>query len=237
MHLLLVLQNRFITLSAAQPLSNNDQSVVSVATESEAESTDVPLNPIKKIALEIVGKMGDIQDHKDNLMAVGIPFNTVNVLVEMTIHGREEDLVSMRSTAVETSRKQHGAGGITEEKLARTLDSLAGLEKDLGLVRRLGQQQGLNMTAVNHLTMLIRLSPGDGGVKVVNTLLAYALACDIPLDKVTELADEIKSGPASVLPDIPREDELDLNHAARKQLFTDVCIGFFMAFVALVLLT
>ncbi len=237
MHLLQVIQHRCLTLSAAQPLPNTDEAKASVDAESKAESTDAPLNPIKKIALEIVGKMGDIQDHKDNLMAVGIPFNTVNVLVEMSIHGREEDLVSMRSAAVETSRKQHGAGGITEEKLARTLDSLVGLEKDLGLVRRLGEQQGLNMTAVNHLTMLIRLNPGDGGVKVVNTLLAYALACDIPLDKVTELADEIKSGPASVLPDIPREDEIDLNHAARKQLITDVCIGFLMACVALVLMT
>ncbi len=237
MHLLQVIQHRCLTLSAAQPLTNTDEAKASVDAESKAESTDAPLNPIKKIALEIVGKMGDIQDHKDNLMAVGIPFNTVNVLVEMSIHGREEDLVSMRSAAVETSRKQHGAGGITEEKLARTLDSLVGLEKDLGLVRRLGEQQGLNMTAVNHLTMLIRLNPGDGGVKVVNTLLAYALACDIPLDKVTELADEIKSGPASVLPDIPREDEIDLNHAARKQLITDVCIGFLMACVALVLMT
>lgn len=237
MHLLQVLQNRFLTLSAAQPISNTDPVPASVDTESNAESTGATLNPIKKIVLEIVDKMGGIQDHKDNLRAMGIPFNTVNVLVEMSMHGREEDLVSMRNAAVETSRKQHGAGGITNEKLASTLDTLVGLEKDLGLVRRLGKQQGLDMTAISHLTVLIRLNPGDDGEKVVNTMLAYALACDIPLNKVTELADEIKSGPASVLPDIPREDESDLSHAARKQLITDVCIGFFMACLALLLMT
>ena len=212
------------------------------ANESEsandAESaTDSASNATKRVVDEVVVLMGDIHDAKEEIMARGIPFHTVNMLVELGLHGKLEEQATIRKTALESSKNQHGPAAITPEKLDEHLKTLVALEKDLGHVRKLGLDQGLNMTSINYLTMIIRQNPGDGGEKIVNTFLAYALACGIPLHRVTEIAEQATSGPKSVLPDIPREEAVDLAAASRKRLITDICIGCLLALGALALLT
>ncbi len=209
-------------------------------SDEETSSDETPSNensPVKRVVNEIVALMSDIHDSKQELRARGVPFHTINVMVEMGIHGKEEEQAKLRETALVTSRDQHGAAAITEESLDEHLVNLVALEKDLGLARRLGRNQGLEMASVNSLTHIIRENPGDGGEKVVNTFLAYAIACDIPLDKVAELAKEASAGPTSVLPDIPREEAAISEAQDRRRLYVDVFIGCVMAFFALAWLT
>ncbi len=214
-------------MSAAQP---------QLAVVSE-QSTIPDTNPTRRVVDEVVSLMGDIHDAKEEILARGVPFHTVNVLIELGVHGKLDEQAKMRDTALETSRKAHGPAAITPEGLDQLLETLVALEKDLGHVRKLGKDQGLDMTSINYLTMIIRQNPGDGGEKVINTFLAYALACDIPLHRVTELAEQAASGPKSVLPDIQREDPVDSAVAAKKQLIADVLTGCVLAVFALVLLT
>lgn len=220
--------------AAAVTSVNESNSAIDTDTHPEADSSK---NATKRVVDEVVVLMGDIHDAKEEIMARGIPFHTVNVMVEFGVHGKLEELAGIRKTALETSQKQHGPAAITPEKLDQHLETLVALEKDLGHVRKLGRDQGLDMTSVNYLTLIIRQNPGDGGEKVINTFLAYALACDIPLHRVTELADEAMSGPKSVLPDIPRDEAIDLAEASRKRWITDICIGCVLALGALAVLT
>lgn len=204
---------------------------------STSNDSELVKNPTKRVVDEVVALMGEVHEVKEEIMARGIPFHTVNVLVELGVHNKLEEQASMRKTALETSQKQHGAAAITAEKLDEHLETLVNLEKDLGHVRRLGRDQGLDMSSVNYLTLIIRQNPGDGGEKMINTFLAYAMACDIPLHRIEDIFAEAASGPKSVLPDIPRDDEPDLAAAARKRLFIDIAIGSALALLALSLLT
>lgn len=202
-----------------------------------AKADNEVANDTKRVVNEVVALMGDIHDVKEEIMARGVPFHTVNVMIELGVHDKLDEQAKMKETALETSRKQHGAAAITEEALDQHLDTLVALEKDLGHVRKLGRDQGLDMTSINYLTLIIRQNPGDGGEKMVNTFLGYALACDIPLHRVEEIAEQAKSGPASVLPDIERIEEQNSAAAARKRLITDICVGCFLSLIALALLT
>ncbi len=203
---------------------------------SAASPSDLEGNPTKRVVDEIVALMGDVHEVREEIIARGIPFHTVNVLVELGVHNKLEEQATMLKTALETSQKQYGAAAITAEKLDEHVETLVNLEKDLGHVRRLGRDQGLDMSSVNYLTMIIRQNPGDGGEKMINTFLAYALACDIPLHKIEEIFAEASSGPKSVLPDIPRHEQQDLIAASRKRLLIDLGIGCALALLALSLL-
>lgn len=203
----------------------------------EATVSELEKNPTKRVVDEVVVLMGEIHETKEEIIARGIPFHTANVLVELGLHGKLEEQASMRKTALETSKKQYGGAAITPEKLDAHLETLVNLEKDLGHVRRLGREQGLDMNSVNYLTLIIRQNPGDGGEKMINTFLAYAMACDIPLHRIEEFLEEATSGPKSVLPDIPRDDTPDIAAAARKRLITDIFVGCALALMALTLLT
>jgi len=212
------------------PIEENQPTGREKPNESEKNAT-------KRIVDEVVALMGDIHDAKEEIMARGIAFHTVNVMVELGVRGNLEEQAGMKKTALEASKKQHGAAAITVEKLDQHLETLVALEKDLGHVRKLGNEQGLDMTSINYLTLIIRQNPGDGGEKVVNTFLGYALACDIPLHRVNEIAEQAASGPKSVLPDIPRDEETDIAAATKKRWIIDISIGLSLALAALLLLT
>jgi hypothetical protein len=107
---------------------------------------------------------------------------------------------------VEASVKAHGPQAITREELETHLSAIIILEKDLRHVRHVAGQQGVHMQAMNHLTQLMRLNPGDGGVQAINTFLAYADAAGVPLDRMDAIRQQFSDGPRSVLPDIPRDD-------------------------------
>jgi len=225
-------------VAAAQPLQTVN--LPSEPAQAEAEpgvANATETNDTKRVVDEVVALMGDIHDVKEEFMARGVPFHTINVMAEFGVHGKWEEQAKMKETALETSAKQHGAAALTPEKLDEHLDSLVALEKDLGHVRKLGRDQGLDMTSINYLTLIIRQNPGDAGEKMVNTFLGYAMACGIPLHRITEIAEQAESGPASVLPDIPREAETDALALKRKRWISDICVGCFLAVLTLALLT
>ncbi len=219
------------TIMVNQPASKVKQSSVD-ETVSELEK-----NTVKRVVDEVVLLMGHIHDSKQEIIARGIPFHSVNVLVELGAQGKTEEQAKMFKTALESSEKQYGPAAITAEKLDKHLKALVGLEKDLGHARQVGRQQGLDMSSINYLTLIIRQNPGDGGEKTINTFLAYAKACDIPLHRINEICNDITAGPKSVLPDIPRDDSPNIGHWAKKKLITDILVGCMLALLAFTLLT
>ncbi len=232
------------SVQPAVQLAGSDVSAVTYQTDQSASEasagetvSELEKNAVKRVVDEVVLLMSHIHDAKQEIIARGIPFHTVNVLVELGAQGKTEEQAKMRKTALESSEKQYGPAAITAEKLDEHLNTLVGLEKDLGHARQVGRQQGLDMTSINYLTLIIRQNPGDGGEKIINTFLAYALACDIPLHRLEEIRDEITKGPKSVLPDIARDESQNSRSAATKKLITDICVGCVLALLAITLLT
>jgi len=222
-------------LSAAQ-LKIEEPAVSDAPAEAVNESSiDSANSPIKRIVDEILVLMEGIHDGKQELLARAVPFHVVNAMVALGSHGKLEQQADMKKAALQASRAQYGANGLTPEQLDEHVNALVILEKDLGHVRHLAKGQGLDVDAINQLTMTIRQNPGDSGEKALNNLLAYAVVCDIPLHRISEIAEEATAGPKSVLPDISRE-ALNPN-ANRNKLIADICVGCLLAFLALSLLT
>jgi len=165
--------------------------------ESESE-TESDKNTVKRVVDEVVALMASIHESKQEIIARGIPFHSVNALVELGAQGKKQEQASILKTALESSKKQYGPAAITAEQLETHLNAVIVLEKDLGHVRRIARQQGLDMSSINSLTMFIRQNPGDGGEKTINSFLAYAMACDIPLHRIDEIRETVVEGPKHV---------------------------------------
>jgi len=84
------------------------------------------------------------------------------------------------------------------------------------------------MQALNFLTQLIRLNPGDGGERVINEFVV----CDIKIDKFKDIADDIGGDRKSVLPQIDTDVE-NPQTLARKRMLMDIAIGFAIGISAL----
>lgn len=212
-----------------------DQKSANEASD-ECSVSELDKNDVKRVVDEVVLLMAHIHEYRQELIARGIPFHTVNMLIELGAQGKTEEQDKIKKTALESSEKQFGPAAITVENLDTHLKTLVGLEKDLGHARQVGHQQGLDMTAINSLTMFIRQNPGDGGEKTINAFLAYAMACDIPLHRIDEIREQITAGPKSVLPDITRDESLDTGNKVKKKLITDICVGCMLALLAITLL-
>ena len=186
-------------------------------------------NLVKRMVHEVCDRMAGTHELREELLARGVTFHVVNSLVECGLKGNESQFDSLLSGALASSRKAHGPQSITREDLREKLDELITVEKDLRHSRQLAANQGLHVQAMNHLTQIIRANPGDGGVNAINTLVAYADASGISLDRVQQILEKhAEAAPASVLPDIDRT-ELYPPNAARKQLFVHVLVGCFLA--------
>ncbi len=229
---------------SAVPSSQSDTSIAPAlnvtASANDAEiviqETDCSSNPVKRTVDEIVALMALIHEEREELLARGIPFHTVNVMVEMGANNKEDELAEMKKTAIAMSTKQHGSAAIESAALDEHVESLIALQRDMALARRVAKSQGQDLNVINMLTMTIRQNPGDGGERSVNTFLAYAIACGIPVNKVEEMVSEATAGPKSVLPQIDLDD--DSNAASdKKKLISDVLIGCLLALIAMMLFT
>ena len=176
----------------------------SSAAHEENKSETTHNNLIKRTVDEIYGLMAEVHEIREELLAHGVQFHMLNAMIELGVHEKPEEQAKMVTTAVEASVKAHGPQAIEREELEQHLEEIVVLEKDLRHVRHVASQQGVHMQALNHLTQLMRLNPGDKGVQAINTFVAYADAAGIKLDRLDEIRDQYKDGPASVLPDIPR---------------------------------
>lgn len=174
------------------------------ATQEDSQSETAPNNLIKRTVDEIYGLMAEVHEIREELLAHGVQFHMLNALIELGVHEKPEEQAKMVTTAVEASVKAHGPQAIEREELEQHLEEIVVLEKDLRHVRHVASQQGVHMQALNHLTQLMRLNPGDKGVQAINTFVAYADAAGIKLDRLDEIREQYKDGPDSVLPDIPR---------------------------------
>ncbi len=200
-----------LTPSTADTLVSVDgRAVVAPAANDSNKAGDAANNNlIQRTVEEICGLMGDVHEIREELLAHGVQFHMLNALIEMGVHDKPDEQAKMIVTAVEASEKAHGPQAIEREELVKHLGDIVTLEKDLRHVRHVASQQGVHMQALNHLTQLMRLNPGDGGVQAINTFVAYADAAGVPLDRLEQIRAQFKNGPKSVLPDIPREDEVD----------------------------
>lgn len=205
--------------AAPQEVLNNTANIDTETSEPVGHK-----NTVRQCVEEICNLMGDTHDLREEAMARGVQFHTLNVMIEMGLHNKPDEQAEMMKTALAASEKAHGSAAFTEEKLQSLVDNLVALEKDIGHVRRLAQLQDINLQAMNFLTQIIRLNPGDGGEKSVNDFIAYSALCGIKLEKFKKVADEIAGTKQSVLPDIQRIEE-DKRQAARKQLISDILLG------------
>lgn len=195
-------------------------------TDTKNEGSTGRKNTVRQLVEEVCNLMSQTHDLREDSIAHGVQFHTLNVLIEMGIHNKPDEQADMMKTALAASKKAHGGAAITADVLQHNVDSLVMLERDIGHVRRLAKQQGINPQAFNFLTQIIRLNPGDGGEKVVNEFVAYAALCDIKLEKFKGVIEGIGGGgeTKSVLPAVELVDE-DEKLAARKKLMVDIAIG------------
>ncbi len=186
----------------------------------KATGTD---NLVKRAVFDLLTLVTDAQEHREELMARGIQDQTIKMLVEMGFHNRVGEQATLAKTALEASWSAHGENAITAEQLDSHLIQLVALERDIAHMRRLARQQGLNLPALNTITFQIHQNPGDGGKNAINTILAYAQACDIELDGIEQIVQKLNSESHSVLPNIQRRS--DTQRGNSKQLAKEVIIG------------
>ena len=119
----------------------------------------------------------DMHEIRVNLVAYGVPFQTVNVLVEMGARDKLSEQEDLIEAALAGSASELGVGALSRDTLMQQLGLLINLENDTAEVRRLAKSQGLELPALNALTLFVRQNPGDGGARMIRCFVAYALAC------------------------------------------------------------
>lgn len=189
-----------------------------------SESSESQNNLIRRTVEEIYELMAEVHEIREELLAHGIHFHMLNALIEVGAQDKTEELKEMTSAALEASVKAFGPQAIKRDELETHLEEIIDLEKDLRHVRSVAKQQGVHMQALNHLTQLMRLNPGDKGVQAINTFVAYADAAGVPLERMEAIRKQFKEGPKSVLPDIPREIATD-SRDALKQVGINILMG------------
>ena len=193
-------------------------------------------NPISRTVDEIVRLLIEIEDGREELMARGVQNQTLNVLVEFDMHGREEGREMLFESALASAAEAHGINAIDREELERRLAELLALELDVSHARRIARQQGIDLQVLNFMTRLIQKNPGDGGERVVNAFFGYALACGIPLAGIESVVQHVGGEPKSVLPAIDRDAYEDERWAWRDVL-RDAAFGLVLGVGMLWLLT
>ena len=189
-----------------------------------SEPSESQNNLIRRSVEEIYELMAEVHEIREELLAHGIHFHMLNALIEVGAQDKIEEFKEMSGAALDASVKAFGPQAIKRKKLETHLSEIIDLEKDLRHVRSVAKQQGVHMQALNHLTQLMRLNPGDKGVQAINTFVAYADAAGVPLERMDAIRKQFKEGPKSVLPDIPREIATD-SRDALKQVGINILMG------------
>ncbi len=191
-------------------------------------AVSVEPNMVQRTVNEVLAISSEMQHIREEITARGIPMQTVNVMAELGFHKKFDQQQSLIGTALDSAAQEFGDGAINRDALETQLCALVELEKDMALARRIAREQGMNNQALNFLTQIIRQNPGDGGVKVVNEFVAYAMACDIPFEQAAEVAARLTANTGSVLPVIERKESVSARESMQ-QLGRDVAIGLLIA--------
>jgi len=181
-------------------------------------------NPTHRAIEEIARFVDDLDHMRSTLVAKDVPFQTVNMLVEMTLQNRRPEREKIIDPLLSPMAEKPVAGDLTRSILEEHLESMASVERDLSQSRYLAREEGLDIHLVNFLAQIVRQNRGDGGQKAVNTFVAYAIACKIPLTDAQEMSQELVSKSTSVLPEIPRKEKVGASFNMRS-LLQDVALG------------
>jgi len=169
---------------------------------------------------------------REDLIAHGVTFHMLNALVELGVHDKLEEQAEMMKTAVAASVAAHGPEAITHEELTSSIEDIVTVDKDTRHVRHVAGQQGVHMLAMNHLTQMMRLNPGDRGKQAVNTFVAYADAAGIKLDQVQAILAKYQEEEKSVLPQIEDDPEPQRRDQLRL-LARDITVGLVLTLVVM----
>lgn len=223
--------------------SHTDTLICSENNEADKENTDkvenkptvAADNVIQSSAREISSLAVAMDEHKNNLRARGIRLQTSNVMLELALQDKSDELEKMVISAVHASNRKYGDGAISREELLNTLERMVAVENDIIYTKQLCKQRGLNIQALSILTKLMRQNPGDGGEKAINTILGYAASCDIPLTGIDAIKQKYSEKNTSVLPEISRENN-DGGNSHIQKISIDVIIGISLTIALLALL-
>ena len=140
---------------------------------SHETATVAPLSPesVQPILTELVDIVTELADQKEDLIAKGVPFNTVNAIVDATKRKDLDQLENLRMTAQHASEERYGVGAIAEEELERYVERITDLTSDLMHARKMAKGMELNMFAINLLTQVIRENPADRGSQVLDDIV------------------------------------------------------------------
>lgn len=208
-----------------------------MSAQAAPNSDSAVKSTVESIITELIDINSEIFELKEEIVAKGIPFATVNALVDLARAENAEELENLRNNSLQAAVAQYGVGAISAELLDQHLQKLVELEEDLGHVRKLAKGNNLEPQAVNLLTQVIRQNPGDGGTRVVGKIIEYARACGISIANVQLVASNEPAPVVSVLPSIelPVEDAQGLR--SYRKLAAEIALGLLIAVVALTLLT
>ena len=209
----------------ARQVDSKPAAVAQEYVKGEDKEPKFESNMVRTSLDEILGFSEEMSHLKEELVAFDIPMQTINVIVEHGFNGNNEQMAILLSTALSASEQSLGLGSIVKDDLEARVAALVVLENDQAFARRVARQQGLNLQALNFLVQIVRQNPGDKGEKAVNEFIAYAMACDIPFDKVGAIVGEVgKQDTGSVLPNIPRKKKAD-TRSTLKDIARDAVLG------------
>lgn len=194
------------------------------ALDEHAEKEQKHENLVQRSIREITTLQREMHDLSENLVALGAPFQTINVLVEMGFNNKVTEQTALMESLFVDADGGNGVAVADRDKFCFQLKQLVDYERDMANVRRTAREQGLKLPAVNALTQMIRRNPGDGGKAEINAFLAYALAYGVELDGLASVLKQVEQEPQSVLPQIDRT-RFDSAPHARKTLIRDLLMG------------
>jgi len=214
------------------PTASVVEGEISSPVNDEAENSD---NIVRRSVQEFCELHKEMHNLRENLIALGVPAQTVTVLVEMGFNGRLTEQEKLMNSCLEEACGGHVEDSILS-RFKMQLQELTNLERDMAHARKIARESGLVLPALNALTQMIRQNPGDNGEKVINSFLAYAIAAGIPMTKVEDILKTATEKPKSVLPVIERDDSKDASKA-RLALWRDIAIGLVISFFLMWLMT
>ena len=202
----------------------NDDEASHEKPSSELDSN----NQVRETVESICKIQREMHEIRDDLVAHGIPNQTISVMVEMGARNKLVAQEGMVEAALAASVSELGEAAISRESLMQQVGVMVDLEKDTGAAKALAKSQGMALPALNALIGLVRQNPGDGGTRMVRLFVGYALACNISLEGVGQLHKELAAPKASVLPVIERQpapDKRELNRLLVREILVGLLIG------------
>jgi hypothetical protein len=204
------------------------------------KKVDIPDSGIQPVLAELVDIASELADQKEDLIAKGVPFGTVNAMVDACKRRDNDRLNELRESALMASEQRYGVGAINEQQLDDYLERINELAHDLMNAKKMARGLELNMPAINLLTQVIRENPGDHGSRVLGDVVGYAKAYGVVLTGAESVqssaANDGQNMKTSVLPDIAEPAEQSGGLYADYRLWVEAALGLLATVVALWLL-